>query len=83
MLRFTLILAAAALSGCATLGLDGKQLENALAPALACDKTFMVSQYGPWGITSKLRDADHEELRKLLPRCNAAATPAAAASAAK
>ena len=57
MKPIALILATLALSGCATLSLDGK-LENRVACTVAKDKAFTVSEYGPVGITGKIADRD-------------------------
>lgn len=57
MKRIALILATLALTGCASLDLEG-QLENRVACTVAKDKAFTVSEYGPIGITGKIADKD-------------------------
>lgn len=87
MLRFTLTiiaaLSAAALTGCLAT-LDG-YIDNNLACTVAKDKLFMVSEWGPLSIGSKIRKADTEAVcnPKPAPTAPAAAAPAPAASAAK
>lgn len=55
-MRKTLVaLAVLILTGCAAL--DGK-LDNRVACTAAKDKAFVVSEWGPIGITGKLHDAD-------------------------
>lgn len=49
------ILLLVALTGCGTL--DGK-LQNRLACAVAGDQLFVISEYGPIGISSKISDKD-------------------------
>lgn len=56
-----LVLAAAALAGCATLDVN---LDNRLACTVAKDKLFVVSEYGPIGIASTIADADRREVCK-------------------
>jgi hypothetical protein len=62
MKRALLIALAAALSGCATF--DGVALENRLACTVAGDKLFVISQYGPVGISSNIADADRAKVCK-------------------
>lgn len=77
MKRLSCALAALfALSGCATLGLDGK-LDNRLVCTVAGDALYVVSEYGPVGISSRISEKDRAVV------CRAAAAPAAAASGAK
>lgn len=54
-MKLVLILAAALLAGCSSLS---QSLENRLACAVAGDKAFTVSQYGPVGISSTIAAAD-------------------------
>jgi hypothetical protein len=49
------------LTACGTL--DGK-LDNRLAVTLACDKTVVVSEYGPIGISNNISAKDHEAIAK-------------------
>ncbi len=63
------------LSGCLAT-MDGK-MDNRLACTVAGDKLFVVSEYGPIGISNKISDKDRAVI------CRAAHAPAAAASAAK
>lgn len=55
------ILLAGGLTGCASL--EGK-LENRLACAVAGDRLFAVSEYGPVGITSRISEADRQVVCK-------------------
>lgn len=74
------------LSGClSTMGglVSEDTFENSIALTLACDKTLINSQYGPVGLTSKLRQADHEKIREKFCPKDAAPAPASAASAKK
>lgn len=59
-----LLLAASGVTGCATLdGLHGK-FDNRVACTAAKDKAFVVSEWGPIGITGKLHDADRAVICK-------------------
>lgn len=51
------------LSGCATFGLDGK-LDNRVVCTVAKDKAFVVSEYGPVGISSTIADQDRAVICK-------------------
>lgn len=62
MKRTLIALAALALSGCATF--DGITLDNRVACTAAKDKAFVVSEWGPLGITGKLHDADRAVICK-------------------
>lgn len=72
-------LSAPMLSGCLAT-FDG-QIDNNLACTVAKDKLFMVSEWGPIGISSKIRKADTEAVCN--PKAPAVPAPAAPASAAK
>ncbi len=50
-----------ALTGCETLN---STLSNRVSMSLACDTAFVVSQYGPVGISSKIDPKDHEALKE-------------------
>jgi hypothetical protein len=67
----------ALLSGCLA-SLDGA-MENRLACTVAGDSLFMISEYGPVGISAKISEKD----RAVVCRAPAAPAPAAAASGAK
>lgn len=54
-MKHALIILAALLSGCASL--DGK-LENRLACTVSKDRAYVVSEYGPIGITGKIAEQD-------------------------
>lgn len=54
------LFALALLPGCATF--DGAVLENRLACTVAGDKLFVISQYGPVGITSVIADQDRKKV---------------------
>lgn len=56
MHRTLILLAALALSGCATL--ENLPLDNRVVCTVARDKAFVVSEWGPVGISSKIADAD-------------------------
>lgn len=48
------------LAGCAT-SIEGLgQFENRLACTLARDRAYVVSEYGPLGISSRIADIDRE-----------------------
>jgi hypothetical protein len=57
-----LLLAASGVTGCATL--DGVALENRVACTVAKDRAFVVSQYGPVGISSRIAEADRAVICK-------------------
>lgn len=61
MKRSLILLAVLALAGCGTL--DGK-MDNRVACTAAKDKAFVVSEFGPVGITGKLHDADRAVICK-------------------
>lgn len=58
-----LLLAASGVTGCATLGLDGK-IDNRVTCTVAKDKAFVVSEWGPVGISSTIADADRAVICK-------------------
>lgn len=60
-MRFLILLAALTLTACGTL--EGK-LDNRVACTAAKDKAFVVSEWGPVGITGKLHDADRAVICK-------------------
>ncbi len=83
IVRFISIAAAlAALSGCAVTNQMKGKMNNALAPTLACDMTFYVSEYfNTFGITSRVRQADHDVIRaKWCPKDAPAAVAAPVAA---
>ncbi len=55
------LIAALALAGCGTL--DGK-IDNRVACTAGKDKAFVVSEWGPIGITGKLAEADRAAICK-------------------
>ncbi len=57
-----LILAAVALSGCATF--EGAMLENRIVCTVAKDEAHVLSKWGPVGIGSKIADADRAVICK-------------------
>jgi hypothetical protein len=72
------LIAAMSLSGCLAT-LDSK-MENRLACTVAGDSLFVISEYGPVGISAKISEKD----RAVVCRSAAsAAAPASAASGAK
>ena len=77
MNRLLLLALAAPLSGCLAT-FDGK-IDNRLVCTVAGDKLYMVSEYGPVGISSRISELD----RKVVCKEPAAAAPASPASAAK
>jgi hypothetical protein len=56
-----LMLTTLVVSGCASL--DGK-LENRVACTMAKDKAFVVSEYGPVGISAIISDKDRQVICK-------------------
>lgn len=58
---------AVTLSGCAT-----EKFTTRATPTLACDKVFVASMWGFFGITTSLDPLDSAEL---LKKCRAAQTP--------
>lgn len=71
------LLALPALSGCLAV-LDGK-MENRITVTLPCDRAFLASLYGPFGLTSEIDKKDVA----MLPCAGRAVAPASAASGAK
>ena len=63
-MKLCLITASLALAGCSNLL---PSLENRLTCAVAKDKAFVVSQYGPVGISSVIADQDRAEICYKLP----------------
>lgn len=55
------VLAAAIVSGCATFDVP---LDNRVTCTVAKDKAFVVSEWGPAGISSRIADADRKEICK-------------------
>lgn len=55
LIALAVMAAAGATSGCASL--DGK-LENRVVCTVAKDRAFVVSEFGPVGISSKVAEAD-------------------------
>jgi hypothetical protein len=69
------------LSGC--LATFEGQIDNNLACTVARDKLFMVSEWGPVGISTKIRKADTEAVCNPKQPVPAAVAPVAAASGVK
>ena len=61
MKRIALTLCALALAGCATI--DGK-LDNRVVCTAAKDRAFVVSEWGPVGISARIHDADRAVICK-------------------
>lgn len=61
MKRTVIIFASLILAGCATF--DGA-LDNRVTCTAAKDTAFVVSQWGPVGISSKVADADRQAICK-------------------
>lgn len=57
----SVVLMTLVLSGCA---FDGQLLDNRVVCTLAKDKAFVVSEYGPVGISSKISDKDKDVICK-------------------
>jgi hypothetical protein len=66
------------LSGCLAT-LEGK-MENRITTTLPCDRAFLASLYGPFGLTAEI---DKKDVAMLPCAGRVAPAPAAAASAAK
>jgi hypothetical protein len=62
MKRTLIILATLALAGCASL--DGLTLDNRVTCTAARDKAFVVSEWGPVGISSVISPKDAEVICK-------------------
>lgn len=62
MKRTVIIFAAFILAGCATF--DGLTLDNRVACTAARDKAFVVSEWGPVGISSVISPKDAEVICK-------------------
>jgi hypothetical protein len=58
----TILITAAALTGCATF--DPKMIENRVACTVAKDEAHVISKWGPVGITAKIADADRAVICK-------------------
>lgn len=65
MLRILFILAPLWLFGLPMLGGCSATFENVLTTSLQGDRAFVSSLYGPLGITTELRKADADELKRL------------------
>lgn len=61
-MKLTLIICAALLTGCA--GFDPSKFENRLACTVSKDRAYVVSEYGPVGITGRLADQDRAAICK-------------------
>lgn len=61
MIRYILVCIAALLAGCASLELN---LDNRVTCTAAKDKAFVVSEWGPVGISSRIADLDAKVICK-------------------
>ena len=76
-MKHSIVILAALLAGCSTVG----QFENRVVCTMAKDKAFLVSEYGPVGISAVVADADRVVICPPTPT-PAAPAPLPAASAA-
>jgi len=61
MKLFCIVLCTVALSGCETLNIT-----NRLAPTEACDQLKLISEWGPFGISTKI---DPRDAKARLEKC--------------
>lgn len=63
-MKYFLLLSLLLMTGCVTM--PQGTLTNRIAVPLACDESFVVSQYGPLGLSSKIDERDHAVIAKVM-----------------